>query len=60
MAEDTPTPETPPACEYHGRPGCQACNSLRLALKAEEMRPHAPAMMETSFRKAVEHEIAGK
>lgn len=55
MNEDT---TTPPACEYHGRPGCQACNTLRLAVKAEDLG--RKAMAETTFRKAVEHEEAGK
>jgi len=50
-------PTQPAACEYHKRPGCQACNSLRIALKAEAAGKQSLA--EGGFRKAVQHEQAG-
>lgn len=55
--EQTGDPNTPAPCEYHKRPGCQACNSLRVALKAEAAGK--PNLMEGGLRKAVEHEAAG-
>lgn len=55
--EQTADPSVQPACEYHKRPGCKACNSLRTAIKAEAAGKQNLA--ETGFRRALEHEAAG-